>query len=140
MLSSGIGLLGLGLLIGWVLAIGFGVAAVFTGMREGYSNRVMAMAVLSVTFASSTLWDHYLGVLAPLILWAWPVSGARRRLAIAVFVVLAMGLWLRLNDVPEYRLALVVALVVCSVSRSQPRRRRRALDGGMGAWNLTPIA
>ena len=46
--------LGTGSSLGWILAIGFGIAAVFTGIREGYSNRVLAMAVVSVTFASST--------------------------------------------------------------------------------------
>jgi Glycosyltransferase family 87 len=110
------GLYGVGLAVGWALAIGFGFVAVVTGLREGYSNRVLAMAVLSVTFASSTLWDHYLGVMVPLILWAWPAAGSRQRLAFAVFVVLATGLWIRLDAVPEYRLALVVSLVVCSLA------------------------
>ena len=117
------GLLGLGLVVGWVLAIGFGVAAVATGLREGYSNRVMAMAVFSLIFASSTLWDHYLGVMVPLILWAWPSVGPRRRLAIAVFVVLATGLWIRLDAVPAYRLALVASLVVSSVAIASTRER-----------------
>jgi hypothetical protein len=117
------GLLGLGLIVGWVLAIGFGIAAVATGLREGYSSRVLAMAVFSVTFASSTLWDHYLGVMVPLILWAWPSLGARRRLAIAVFVVLATGLWIRLDAIPAYRLGLVASLVVCSVAIVTTRER-----------------
>ena len=115
------GLLGLGLIVGWVLAIGFGIAAVATGLREGYSNRVVAMAVFSVTFASSTLWDHYLGVMVPLILWAWPSVGARQRLAIAVFVILATGLWIRLDAVPAYRLALVASLVGCSLAIAMTR-------------------
>jgi hypothetical protein len=118
------GLLGLGLILGWILAVGFGIAAVATGLREGYSSRVLAMAVFSVTFASSTLWDHYLGVMVPLILWAWPSLGARGRLAIAVFVVLATGLWIRLDAIPVYRLGLVASLVVCSlaiVTNREPR-------------------
>jgi hypothetical protein len=115
------GLLGLGLIVGWVLAIGFGVAAVATGLREGYSNRVVAMAVFSVTFASSTLWDHYLGVMVPLVLWAWPSVGARQRLAITVFVILATGLWIRLDAVPVYRLALVASLVACSLAIAMTR-------------------
>jgi hypothetical protein len=110
------GLLGLGSLIGWTLAIGFGIAAVVTGLRGGYSNRVVAMAVLSVTFVSSTLWDHYLAVLVPLILWSWPAAGKRARLAIGAFVVLATGLWVRLDANPEYRLVLVSSLVVCSLA------------------------
>jgi len=117
------GLLGLGLIVGWVLAIGFGLAAIATGLREGYSNRVVAMAVFSVIFASSTLWDHYLGVMVPLILWAWPSVGARRRLAIAVFVVLATGLWIRLDAIPAYRLALVASLVGCSLAIVTTRER-----------------
>ena len=117
------GLLRLGLIVGWVLAIGFGIAAVATGLREGYSNRVLAMAVFSVIFASSTLWDHYLGVMVPLILWAWPSVGARRRLAVAVFVVLATGLWIRLDAVPAYRLALVASLVGCSLAIASTRER-----------------
>ena len=117
------GLVGVGLLVGWVLAIGFGIAAIVTGLREGYSNRVLAMAVFSFTFASSTLWDHYLGVLVPLILWAWPTVRTRRRLAIAVFVVLATGLWLRLDAIPEYRLALVASLVACTLAIATTRER-----------------
>jgi hypothetical protein len=110
------GLLGFGVLVGWLLAIGFGVAAIATGLRDGYSNRVLAMAVFAMIFASSTLWDHYLGVMVPLILWAWPAVGQRRRLAMAVFVVLATGLWIRLDAIPEYRLALVASLVLCSLA------------------------
>ena len=125
---SPFGLLGLGLAIGWTLAIGFGIAALATGVREGYSHRVMAMAVLSLTFASSTLWDHYLAVLVPLILWAWPTAGRRQRTTIAVFVLLSTGLWLRLEDLPVYRLALVAALVACSFAivglPEWPRRER----------------
>ena len=117
------GFLGVGLILGWVLALGFGIAAVITGIREGYSNRVLAMAVFSVTFASSTLWDHYLGVLVPLILWAWPAAGSRRRIAMTVFVSLAIGLWIRLDAIPEYRLALVVSLVVCSLAIATIRER-----------------
>ena len=117
------GLLGLGLMVGWALAIGFGVAAVATGLREGYSNRVLAMAVFSVIFASSTLWDHYLAVMVPLILWAWPSVGVRGRLAIAVFVILATGSWIRLDAIPAYRLALVASLVVCSLAIVTTRER-----------------
>jgi hypothetical protein len=110
------GLVGVGVVVGWALAIGFGVAAILTGLREGYSNRVLAMAVFAMIFASSTLWDHYLGVMVPLILWAWPAVGQGRRIAMAVFVVLATGLWVRLDAIPEYRLALVISLVVCSLA------------------------
>jgi hypothetical protein len=111
-----LGFVGLGVVAGWVVAIGFASAAILTGLREGYSNRVLAMAVFSVTFASSTLWDHYLGVLAPLILWAWPTAGSTQRVAITAFVVVATGLWLRLDVVPEYRVVLVVSLVLCSLA------------------------
>jgi len=120
---SEFGLVGVGSVLGWVLAIGFGVAAVVTGLREGYSNRVLAMAVFSLTFASSTLWDHYLGVMVPLILWAWPAVGRGRRIAIAAFVVLATGLWIRLDAIPEYRLALVISLIVCSLAIASTRGR-----------------
>jgi hypothetical protein len=118
------GLVGLGTAIGWALTIGFGVAAIATGLREGYSNRVLAMAVFAMIFASSTLWDHYLAVMVPLILWAWPAVGRRRRAAMAVFVVVATGLWIRLDYVPEYRLALVASLVVCSLSIATARERK----------------
>jgi hypothetical protein len=110
------GLLGLGSLVGWALAIGFGVAAVVMGIRGGYSNRVVALAILSVTFVSSTLWDHYLAVFVPLVLWSWPSAGSRVRLAIGAFVVLATGLWVRLDVNPEYRLVLVASLVICSLA------------------------
>lgn len=110
------GLLGLGLMLGWVLAIGFALAAIASGIRDGYSNRVLAMAIFSVTFASSTLWDHYLAVLVPLIIWAWPAASTGRRSAIATFVVVAGGLWLRLNTFPEYRLVLLLSLVACCVA------------------------
>ena len=116
-----VGLLGVGLVVGWALALGFGIAAVVTGVREGYSNRVLAMAVFSVTFASSTLWDHYLGVMVPLILWAWSAAGSRQRLAMAVFVVVATGLWIRLDAIPVYRLALLASLVACSLAIATTR-------------------
>ncbi len=121
---SAFGLVGVGTIVGWVLAIAFGIAALVTGFREGYSHRVVAIATLSLTFASSTLWDHYLGVMVPLILWAWPLAGTQRRRAIAAFVVLLTGLWVRLDATPEYRLALVASLVACSLAiattRDQP--------------------
>jgi hypothetical protein len=117
------GLVGLGTVIGWALTIGFGVAAVATGLREGYSNRVLAMAVFAMIFASSTLWDHYLAVMVPLILWAWPAVGSRRRMAMAAFVIIATGLWIRLDAIPEYRLVLVASLVVCSFAIASVRER-----------------
>ena len=110
-----------GVVVGWVRAIGCCPAAFHTLLREAYSIRGLVMAVFSLTFASSTLWDHYLGVMVPLILWAWPGVGQRRRIAIATFVVLATGLWIRLDAIPEYRLALVVSLIVCSVAIVTPR-------------------
>jgi hypothetical protein len=76
----------------------------------------MAMAVLAVTFLSSTLWDHYLAVLVPLILWSWPAAGRRARSAIGAFVLLATGLWIRLDVNPEYRLLLVASLIVCTLA------------------------
>lgn len=120
---SEFGLVGLGTVIGWALTVGFGAAAILTGLREGYSNRVLAMAVVAMTFASSTLWDHYLAVMVPLILWAWPAAGSRRRMAMAVFVVVATGLWIRLDYSPEYRLALIASLVVCSLAIVTARHR-----------------
>ena len=130
------GLAGLGLLIGWVLALCFGIAAVITGMHEGYSNRVMAMAVFSVTFASSTLWDHYLAVLAPLILWAWPAGGTRQRSAIAVFAIIAMGLWTQIGRNPDYRAALLVSLVICTVAIATIRE---PVAGRQVAWARLPV-
>ncbi len=80
------GLLVFGTVLGWLLALGFVVAAVVTGIRDGYSNRVLAMALFAVIFLSTSLFDHYLAVMAPLILWAWPIRGMRGRIAIAVFL------------------------------------------------------
>ncbi len=113
--------LGLGLLIGWVLALGFGIAAVITGMREGYSNRVMAMAVFSVTFASSTLWDHYLAVLAPLILWAWPAGGdPPARCDRGLRRASRCGLWTQIGRNPEYRARAAGVSHHVQPSRSRP--------------------
>jgi hypothetical protein len=132
------GLLGFGLLVGWIIALGFGIAAVLAGAREGYSHRVLAMAVVSLTFASSTLWDHYLGVFVPLILWAWPGADTNRRRAMAVFVIVAMGLWLRLDTVPGYRVLFVAALVACSLAITTTRERVASREAAVARVRVVP--
>ena len=95
---SEFGLVGLGTVIGWGLAIGFGVAAIATGLREGYSNRVLAMAV----FCGHLRVVHAVGPLSrpsmvPLILWAWPAVGTRRRMRSPSSSIITTGLWIRLD-------------------------------------------
>jgi hypothetical protein len=125
-----IGLEPVGIVAGWVLFLGFAVAAIVFGRREGYTRRVVAMAAFAVTFASSTMWDHYLALMAPLILWAWPIAGRARQVAIAVFVAAAASLWFLPYMPAGTHLVLISSLVVCCVAIATLREPTVEIDDG----------
>jgi hypothetical protein len=57
------------------------ILAFLLARREGLSRRVVAAAVASGLLLNSTLWDHYLAVMIPILIAAWPnVSGRWRAL------------------------------------------------------------
>jgi hypothetical protein len=108
-----LGLPALGGFVEYGLAAMFGCCALLIAYRDGApSGQALAAATGSLTFASSTLWDHYLAVLIPLVLYAWPRTDRARRLLIWGFVILSMGLWVNLNLLTGYRILITVAVAV----------------------------
>jgi len=82
-----------GVALGWSLAAGFGVASLRWARRGQSTGRAVAAASVSMLFLSPTLWDHYLAVLVPLIVAAWPVAGRYRRLMLWAYVLWMMMAW-----------------------------------------------
>lgn len=78
--------------------------------------RVVAMAVFATTFASPTMWAHYLAPMVPLILVAWAPCGPRRRVVLALFVITSLGLWVGLNSQAWFTLAYDGVLIACCLS------------------------
>ena len=59
------------------------ILALLLARREGLSRRVIAAAVASGLLLNSTLWDHYLAVMIPILIATWPnVSGRWRALLV----------------------------------------------------------
>lgn len=94
------------------LAVAFAYLALRASFRDGQlSARAITMAAASLTFASSTLWDHYLAVLVPLSLYWWlRVDQGRRNLIWAVNVLL-QGMWLGLEGLTPYRIIVTAAVI-----------------------------
>jgi hypothetical protein len=108
---SDLGLPGIGGIAGIGIAISFLIWALFYAREdEDLTPRVTTAGVAAMTFASSTLWDHYLAVIVPLTLYWWFRVGTRRRIGILVINLTLGGMWLGLEAVPAYR-----CLVACAV-------------------------
>lgn len=106
------GLAGLGAVVGWGLAVGFGGVALLSGQRYGMTPRTISAAAFSSLFLSSTLWEHYLAVVIPLIAFAWPGAGRRRRILIVVYVLLGVTDWFPVLHSDGLRLLTLTALVL----------------------------
>lgn len=105
------GLSGPGIVIGFGLAIGFGAIALVGGRREGMTPRTIAAAAFCSLFLASTLWEHYLAVVIPLIVFAWPGAVRRRQVLIIVYVLLGVTDWFPIRNTDWLRLLTLGSLV-----------------------------
>lgn len=95
------------------IASSFCIWALYLAVQHGgRSAQAISAAAGSLTFASTTLWDHYLAVLVPLTLFAWPRVNPARRLLIWAMTIVFSGMWLGFGALFLYR-AVVAA---CSVA------------------------
>lgn len=134
-----LGLPALGGLVEIAIATCFALFAMRASFRDGrLSARAISMAAASLTFASSTLWDHYLAVLVPLSLYWWFRVDRRRRLLIWAVNVLLLGIWLNLHGFTPYRIVATAAVIVFFVAvatadelllEKAESRARPVLDG-----------
>jgi hypothetical protein len=58
--------------VGLVLAGGLAIAAFVLGRREGLSRRTLTVAAAASVLLSPTIWEHYLALMVPLVVAAWP--------------------------------------------------------------------
>jgi hypothetical protein len=105
------GLGGAGVAIGFGLAIGFGAVALMSGRRDGMAPRTIAAAAFCSFFLASTLWEHYLAVVIPLIVFAWPGAVRRRQILVVAYVLLGATDWFPIRDNEWLRLLTLGSLV-----------------------------
>lgn len=113
----------LGVILGWALAAGFGLAAVRLSRREGMTPRTIAAATFATLFVAATVWDHYLAVLVPLIVWAWPTADRRRQVVLSLYIAWGLTDWFAGFAGSEMRVISLVLLVLVGlefVSRQWP--------------------
>lgn len=111
----------LGAVLGWSLAIGFAVVAVLTARRRGFGPQAIAAATGSMTLASPTLWDHYLAVLLPLVVYSWVRSGPRARLLFWTFHLVTLAMWFGFGGLVLYDgMVLVLTVTVTAVIVAAP--------------------
>lgn len=104
--------------------------------REGLSRRVVSAAVASSLLLNPTLWDHYLAVMVPIAIAAWPnVSDRWRPLLVLGGVTHLVG-WV--GDLGVLRAIVLfggfVATTVASIGGDAPERRDRLpVETGQGS-------
>jgi hypothetical protein len=74
-----------GLLIGYGLTASAIAASAWLAHTGRWAAAIVA-AVAALLFGPSSLWDHYLAMTVPLLIAAWPASGARTRLFLAMLM------------------------------------------------------
>ncbi|HEY0444708.1 MAG TPA: hypothetical protein VGC90_10835, partial [Candidatus Limnocylindrales bacterium] len=87
-----VGAAGVGTAVGVAIAVTAVVSAIVLARRERWFGAV-ASATVALLFGPSSLGDHYLAVLVPLIVAAWPKSGWRIRTVLVAFVGATMIPW-----------------------------------------------
>jgi hypothetical protein len=100
-----------GAVIAWGLAAVFGVLALLLGRRAGLTPQTIAAAAFCSLFLSATLFLHYLAVIIPLIVFAWPLASRRRRTLVVTYVLVGIAVWFGALDSPGFRLVLLTLLV-----------------------------
>jgi hypothetical protein len=122
-----------GALLGWTVAIGFGLLAIWSATREGVSLRSVGAATVSMLFLSSTLWFHYLAALVPLIAFLWPRATGFQRAAIVAYLVWGLSMWVASNAAPPAQVVSLVTLLALAVALVLPTRSSVASEpAGLG--------
>lgn len=114
-----------------------GVALVATAIRlvrrEGLSRRVVTTGMASTMLLNTTLWDHYLAVMVPIAIAAWPnVAGRWRLLLLAgcvTHLVAGIGLLGFLRAV--ITLGGFIAITIASIAGDVGGQARVGIDGRM---------
>lgn len=112
------GLSRLGTIVGLVLAAGFGISALILASREGMGPRTIAAAAFGSMFLSSTLWEHYLAVIIPLIVFAWAGADALRRGLITAYVAIGISDWFVIAGYEWQRLLTLIVVIALGVDLS----------------------
>jgi hypothetical protein len=92
-LFGSFGLPAVGLLIGY----GLTAAAIAASAWLAHTGRwaaAVAAAVAALLFGPTSLWDHYLAITVPVLLAAWPMSGARTRPFLLMLAGVHLMFWL----------------------------------------------
>lgn len=113
----------LGTALGYCLAVVFGAAALLAAARSGLGVGAVALALTSMLFLSTTIWDHYLAVFVPVYIAAWANAGTATRVTIAAAVVSQVLPWFFLDPF-AVALALLVTMVAASAAIGLTALRR----------------
>jgi len=102
-----------GTVLGLTLAAVALIATVVLAVRGSWAGSVAAATAL-LLFAPSTIWDHYLAILVPVLIAAWPGSDWRTRTTFVLFMVVSASGWLELETQLPVRTAYVVVTVLAA--------------------------
>jgi hypothetical protein len=119
-----------GRLFGYMLVLGFLLMTIHRSINNRPIHQIVAAAMGAATFASSTMWDHYLAVLVPLNIYAWFTLESRAlRLLIFASALVGIGQWFG-TPIPAshwYRLAVTGLAAANFALLATAHRRARSL-------------
>jgi hypothetical protein len=104
------------------IAASFALASLMNAyLDRELSPRSISLGAGAMTFASTTVWDHYLVVLVPLTLYWWKHGDRALRLMLWTTNVVLLGLWIHLDVLLPYRAIVVVLVVLAFVVMGRQR-------------------
>ena len=102
-----------GIVLGLTLAGVALAATVVLAIRGSWAGSVAA-ATAVLLFAPATIWNHYIAILLPVLVAAWPGSDGRTRTTFVLFMLVTASGWLELESQLPVRMAYVAVTVVAA--------------------------
>jgi hypothetical protein len=116
---------GIAALCGAIAGAAGGVTAILLVRREGLSRRAVTAAIASSLLLNPTLWDHYLAVMIPILIAAWPNVSRRWRALLALGGLTHLVGWLAIVGAQTAPIMLggFVAITIASLLGDAPGER-----------------
>jgi hypothetical protein len=104
---------------GTVLGLSLAAVAIAASIAlaiKGSWPAAIAAATTAFLFAPTTLWDHYLAILLPIIIAAWPGCDRRTRTVLVLFVAISMAEWLAIEMWLPVRTLYLASAILAAVA------------------------
>jgi hypothetical protein len=127
-------LAGVATIIGLALGVAFAIAAVLRAHRVGLDRPAVALAAGGYLLASTTLWDHYLAVLVPLMVATWPAAIRWQRAAIVLGAITQAMPWFwgTGSVVASLELAGALIVLIAAAYPGRPSDRQFVMSSSVG--------